>query len=87
MTEGFFDAPAEMRGSLIRYLPMVSGLLLTCGRLSFHPMRDTAVHSMWRPVALILDEISAISVVPDRGVMRSVVIEPLALTSEFGEKR
>ena len=87
MTEGFFDAPAETRGSLTPYLPMVYALAPACGCLSFHPMRDTIVHRMWRPVALILAELSAVSVVPDRGVMRSDVIGPAALTSEFNGKR
>ena len=34
-------------------------------------MRDTIVHTMWRPVGRILAELSAISVVPDRGVIGS----------------
>ena len=61
-------------------------LARACRRLSFHPMRDTISHAMWHPIALILAELSAISVVPDRGVMRSVVIGAAGLTSEFGEK-
>ena len=65
---------------------MVYGLALACRRLSFRPMRDTVIHTMSRPVGPVLAELSAVSVVPDRGVMRSVVIGPAGLTSEFGEK-
>ena len=83
MTEGFFDALAETRGDLSRCLPMIYALVPACRRLSFHPMRDSVVHTMWRPVALILAELSAVSVVPDRGVMGSIVIGPATLTSEF----
>jgi len=86
VTEGFFDALAETLGSLTHYLPMDYALAPACRRLSFHAMRDTIVHTMWRPVALILAELSAVSVVPDRGVMGSVVIGAAGLTSEFGEK-
>ena len=49
-------------------------------------MPDMFVHTMWRPVALIFAELSVISVVPDRGVMHSVVIGAATLTTEFGEK-
>ena len=83
MTEGFFDALAEMMCALTRYLSMIYALVPACRRLSFHPMRDSVVHTMWRPVALILAELSAVSVLPDRGVMGSVVIGPATLTSEF----
>ena len=83
MTEGFFDALAETWGDLSRYLPMTYALAIACRRLSFHPMRDTIVHTMWHPVAPILDELSAVSVVPDRGVMGSVVIRAETFTSEF----
>jgi hypothetical protein len=86
VTEGFFDAPAEISVGLNHYLTMVYALAVACRRLSFHPMRDTIVHTMWRPVAPILAELSAVSVVPDRGVMRSIVIGAAGLTSEFGEK-
>ena len=59
---------------------MVYGLVLACRRLSFHPMRDTFVHTMWCPVALILAELSAVSVVPDRRVIGSVFIGAATLT-------
>ena len=85
MTEGFFDAPAETRGGLTRYLAMVYHLALACKRLSFRPMRDTFAHTMWRPVGPVLAEISPVSVVSDRGVMGSVVTRAETLTSEFGE--
>ena len=80
MTEGVFDAPAETRGSLTRYLPMVYALAPACRRLSFHAMRDTISHAMWHPVALILAELSAVSVVPDRRVIGSVFIGAATLT-------
>ena len=86
MTEGFFDALAETCGDLNRYLPMAYALAPACRRLAFHAMRDTIVHTMWHPVALIPAELSAISVVPDRRVMGSIVIGAAGLTSEFGEK-
>ena len=65
--------------ALTRYLTMVYGLVLACRRLSFRPMRDTVVHTMWLPVGRILAELSAVSVLPDRGVMGSVIIGAAAL--------
>ena len=46
-------------------------------------MRDTVIHTMWRPVGPGLAELSAVSVVPDRGVIGSVVIRAETFTSEF----
>ena len=62
---------------------MIYALVLACRRLSFHAMRDSVVHTMWHPVALIPAELSTVSVVPDRGVMGSVVIRAETFTSEF----
>lgn len=56
---------------------------LASGCLACHPIRDTVVHTMWRPEALIFAEPSAISGVSDHGVMGSVVIGPMDFNSGF----
>ena len=61
--------------ALTRYLTMAYGLAIAYRRLSFHPMRDSVVHTMWHPVALIPAELSTVSVVPDRRVIGCLKID------------
>ena len=50
---GFFYALTEAVGELSRYLQTVYVLLLTSGRLSFRPLRDSNLHTLWRSLALL----------------------------------
>lgn len=58
---GFFHAPEETAGDLSLYLEMTCGMVPTCGRLSFCPLRDTFRHTFGRSLALIPAKVSAFS--------------------------
>lgn len=58
---GFFHAPEETAGDLSLNLEMTYAFSVTCGRLSFCPLRDTFRHTFGRSLALIPAKVSAFS--------------------------